>query len=1044
MHKKKIKIRYYVLLVLFIVIAAPFVLWFGKPSKALDIVVLNKTFPLEMNASGEVDKLDYSKQRGLYWLINYLGIKNPETKKSYKGSTDYYGNFLEGGKLVNKPLQKLTKVPDLIFLSDMYGTGNSKIGGEEPAGVSGMTQQEVGLVSTYHAKGTTVIGEYNIAGEPTKTSVSKELEGIFGVHFTGVAGKFFSDLSSTIDVPNWVRDIYEHQYGKKWDVTGGGIIVAGNNRIVVLQRDIGFTGKSIQIAMSEEHDDYGTQTTEYYNWFEIVEPSEDSEVLAWYALNLTDEGKKQLEPFGLTDRFPAIVSKRSNRQQSYYLAGDFTDYRGPNKINQFMGASTLYRYFSVRSEGDLSHFYWHFYVPFMSKILKDIKPVDEEAHKASIEVADDGSRLVSKVVDKRLAVYRDGVWNPMYINGVDIGSTVPGNSRDGLPSDPAHYTEWFEQIADMNANAIRVYTLMPSVFYRALDNYNYNHPDKVLYLLQNISIDQEPASGNYLDEAYHSDFEQAVENTINAIHGNATIQKVDGADSDVYVNDVSMYLLGFLIDPDLNLDKVAATDGQNSTYRFKGEYVSAETGATPTEAWLASISNKAYEYEQTNYVMQHPAAVASVPELEAGYRDMYSASDEANDHTVDLNQVAISDKVTSGFFGAYSLFPDQPGLMYGETNAARPAFAEYKQYLTRLVKSQSKYPVLISDFGIPTSGSATEDQQADGIVSLIQIIKDSGAMGGLVYEWADEWGQSNAFTTSAMIPPQRGILWHNTVDPAQNYGILSLESQIPADYSMNLRGSGPLSAISYAANESYFYIRAEMNELPNFDKQKIMIYLDTIDRKNGEYMLAPDVNENWSGVEFSINVEDRDKAELGVIPNYNASKGSYYTSVSTDGVFERMKWLLSPEYVTKSGLKIAATYEDGSTLIPGRFENNDSHFYFESNTLNVRIPWANLNFTDPSSLLVLNDEKSKGLMKKEKSTLSVRMTDGIVTSFVIMDKDTDRVHYQFPESVTSSGYRTFAWNTWDVPLVVSRTKASYERIKEVFANNNTGSEEGVR
>ena len=946
MVKRGIKVRYLVLLLLAIILVLPFCLWFITPSKELDIVVVNKTFPIEKNASGEVSKLDYSKQRGLYWLMDYLGIRNPETNKSYDGSTDYYGNFLEEGKLVNKPLQKLSNVPDVIFLSDMYGTGKSKIDGEEPVGVSGLTKQEVGLISTYYAKGTTVIGEYNIAGDPTNSSVSKELEEIFGVNFTGVAGKFFSDLSSSVDVPNWIRDIYEKQYGKKWDITGGGIVVAGNNRIVVLQSDIGFTGNSIQIAMTEDNvNHYGTETVDYYNWFEIVKPVEDESVIAWYNLNLTDEGKKQLEPFDLDGQFPAIIANQSTNQRSYYFAGDFTDYRGPDKIKHFLGATTLYKYFSVSSEGDLSYFYWHFYVPFMSKMLNDIEPLDQEVFKSVNEVAGDGSQLVSKIIDKQFAVYKNGAWEPMYINGVNIGSTVPGNAEGAFPNDPAFYTDWFEQIANMNANTIRVYNRMPSVFYRALDNYNYNHPDQLLYLLQNITVDHEPVSGNYLDEAYQSAFEEAVENTINAIHGNANIIGTSEEDSELYVNDVSSYLLGYLVAPDLSTNNVAFTDATNSTYQFEGEYVSVSVDATPTEAWLASITNKTYQYEQTNYKMQHPTAIVNIPELDTVYQEKYSPIGQLNNISLDINHMDISNKVTSGFFGAFNVFPNQPGLMNDEMDKAMPIFTGYKEYLNDLMTYQTKYPVLISEFGISTSGNTTEDQQGEGLVSLIKIIKDSGAMGGLVYEWTDEWGKSSEFSSSLMIPYKRGNLWHNTVDPEQNYGIVALEPPIPTDYSMNLRGSDLLNTLSFTTDESYFYIKAVMNELPDFNKQKIMIYLDTIDRKNGEYMLAPDVNENWSGMEFNINIESPDKADLLVIPNYNASRGTYYIS-DHFGCVRKNGRKLTPKYVTKSGVNSSVTFEDESTLIPGSFENSDSHFYIEDNTLNVRIHWTRLEFTD--------------------------------------------------------------------------------------------------
>lgn len=1035
MTKKKIKIRYVVLLMLFVILLTPFVLWKLTANKYLDIVVFNKTFPIETLDSGEVASLDYSKQRGLFWLMDYLGIKQQETRKSYNGEKDYYGNFLSEGKLVNKPLQKLSSVPDVIYISDMYGTGNSRVNGLEPVGVSGMTKEEVGIIATSYERGTTVIGEYNIAGDPTKASVSKELEAIFGVQYTGLAGKFFSDLSSTADVPNWIRVTYEQQYGKKWSMTGAGIVIAGNNRIVVLQRNVGFIGPSLQVNMSEENaNTYGTKTVNYYNWFEIVKPVDQESVIAWYDLNLTEEGENQLKPFGLNHRFPAIIANHENDKRSFYLAGDFTDYRGPDKIKQFLGATTLYRYFSVNSEGDTSYFYWNFYTPFMSKVLKDVKPLDHMiSFKNETEVASDGSQLVSKITDRQFSVYRNGDWNKMYVKGVDIGPTVPGVPDGILPDDPAFYRDWFEKIGAMNANTIRVYTLMPPVFYRALDVYNFNNPDKKLYLLQNISVNQEPPAGNYSNIEYNLSFKKAIEKTINAIHGNVTVNSPDKDDSESYMNDVSGSVLGYLIDPNLNPDYVAITNEGNTMIEYKGEYVSIEANATQTEAWLASIIDNVYQYEQKNYDMQHPIALVSTPELDGLYQKMNDYVVSKAGVVLDINHFDVSNKVTSGFFGAYDIFPDQLVFKEDDREDEVPSLKGFKEYLNAFVKAQNKYPILISEFGIPTSNGSTEKVQGQGIVSMYSIIKESGAMGGLVYEWADEWGKSNQFTSPYMIPYNRGMLWHNIVDPAQNFGILAMESKAPKDYSMTLRGSDPLNTLALNADETYFYLKAEFSKIPDFNKKSIMIYLDTIDRKNGEYMLAPDVNENWSGAEFNIQIINPTKADLLVIPSYNTSKGTYFTSISTTGIFERMTRQVSSEYETKADKRVKAKYEDVSAIASGSFESNTNGFYVEGNTLSVRIPWSKLNFTDPSSLLVLNDEKSKGVIENKKDALTVRMTDGIVASLVVMNKETKQVDYHFPESVTSSGYKTFTWNTWDIPQYVQRTKSSYDMIKAAFA-----------
>jgi len=1018
------------------------------PKKNLQIVVLNKTFPVVASVGGKITELDYSKQRGLFWLMDYLGIKNSTTGKAYDVVRDYYGNFLSAGQLVEKPLNKLTNVPDVIYVADTYGTGNSKINGAEPKGISGLTENEVGLIASCYAKGTTVIGEYNIAGDPTTANVSKAIGDIFGVGFTGWAGKFFSDLSSENDVPNWIRMTYEQQYGKKWGLSGAGIVIAGNNRIIILQRGKDYTGQSINLSMSVDNaKTFNTGAVDYYDWFEITKPADDKSVIAWYDLNLTAVGNDQMKLFGLNSKFPAIIANKSGLKTSYYLAGDFCDYREPEKIHSFLGAADLYRLFSTDSEGDNSHFYWDFYVPFMSKVLKEVKPLDKSVtFKAKAEVENDGTQLVSKVVGRYFSVYQNGVWNNMYVKGVDIGTALPGIPKGNFPEDNTIYTQWLEEIGRMNVNCIRVYTLMPSGFYRALDIYNSTNPDKKLYLFQNISVNSEPLSGNFLDKGYSATYKKATEDTINAIHGNASIKLNEEQDPNLYINDVSGYLLGYLADLGLNPVNVAATDTANSLYKYSGIYVSSGVNSTPTESWLASIGDEIYQYEQKNYNMQHPIAITSIPELDTLHHDKSNPNGMDDTVSVDINNIDISSKVKCGFFGAYNIFPDHPGFMTGETDDAKPAYAGYKEYMVSFMKTQKKYPVLISGFGLSTSmgssqvaavgyqdGQNSETKQGQGIVAMMNIIKDSGCMGALVYEWADEWGKSGPFTSSLMIPYQRGDLWHNMTEPAQNYGILALESPTPKEYAMSIRGTDSLQAIAYTANESYFYVKATFSKLPDFKQKSIMIYLDTVDRKNGEYMLAPDVNENWSGAEYTINIQNETRADLLVIPNYNASKGSYFTSVSTTGIFERLLRQLSTVNRTRSGAIISAKYEDGSSLVPGTFAESNNNFYVEANTVSIRIPWARLNFTDPSSLLVLDDDKNKGIRKDTKDALTVRMTDGIVASLIVMDKTTQTIDYHFPESVTASGYKTFTWNTWNVPFYVSRNKKSYDMIKSFLA-----------
>lgn len=1058
------KRRHALLLALLILIAAPFVMWRLTVHQTLDIVVVNKTFPLQTDSEGNVTSLNYSKQRGLFWLLNAMGIENPDTGRAYDVRREYYGNSLADGQLQNRPLQGLEKVPDVIYLSDMYGTGNSKARGTELTGISGMTKEEVGVVASSYARGATIIGEYNIAGDPTKANVAKELEGIFGLRFTGLAGKFFSDLSSTVDVPDWIRATYEQQYGKKWTLEGGGIVIAGNSRILVLQRNVDFIGSSLQIGMRDDLvDAYGTKRVDYYNWFEIVESNDPESVIAWYDLELSDKGADQLKSFGLEAKFPAIIAIHTDKQHAYYMAGDFTDYRGPDRINKFIGAATLYRYFSVKSEGDLSYFYWQFYVPFMTKVLQDVEPLDDSVgFGAETGAAADGTKLVSKVTEGQFAIYGNGKWNKLYVQGVDIGAGLPGGAT---PDDPAFYADWFEKIAAMHANTLRVYALMPPAFYRALDTHNYTHPEDRLFVLQSIAI-MPPADGNFASAEYEATLRQAVEGTINAIHGRGNEAatepanaEVNGSSNDasgvksgmesdsrtavsalasgtvpdtaIYQSDVSGYVLGYLIDPNLQQADTAKLDSSGAPSNYTGEYVSAVTGSTCTEVWLASLLDRVHAYEQKSYGMQHPAGVVSRPALDRMYHDKFDPAGSKVGAVVDMNHIEASGKLAGGLFSAYDILPNQPGLLEGGSSQAKLSYDGYRTYLDAVTKQEAKHPVLISGIGLPTSGGFTEAEQGEGLVSLLSLVKANGAMGGLVHEWTDQWGASSPLSSALMVPYNRSNLWHNKAEPAQNYGIIALDPPIPTAYSMTLRGADPLKTLALEADESYLYMRADFSKLPDFATNTIRLYLDTVDRGNGEYMFVPEVTENWSGVEFEIRIEGSDRAELRVIPTYNASKGYYYTAVTTNGLFERIERQLSPAYVTRSGAKVQALQQDASTLTAGPFHNGDNHFYIQDNTVQVRIPWSKLNISDPSSLLVLSDATHQGLTE-QKDTLSVRLTEGVVPSLVVMNKGTNKVQYHFPESPTSSGYKTFRWHTWDVPQYEQRAKSSYDRLAQAW------------
>jgi hypothetical protein len=122
-----------------------------------------------------------------------------------------------------------------------------------------------------------------------------------------------------------------------------------------------------------------------------------------------------------------------------------------------------------------------------------------QLHKVPEVYQDDNILLISRIEGNRLQVYQEGKWQDLFVKGVNLGTALPGRWFTEFPASSSIYTKWFEQIAAMNANCIRVYTLLDPVFYDSLYRYNRLHSEQPLYLLQGIWPQEHPPQDNLLD-----------------------------------------------------------------------------------------------------------------------------------------------------------------------------------------------------------------------------------------------------------------------------------------------------------------------------------------------------------------------------------------------------------------------------------------------------------------------------------------------------------------------------------------------------------------
>lgn len=532
----------------------------------------------------------------------------------------------------------------------------------------------------------------------------------------------------------------------------------------------------------------------------------------------------------------------------------------------------------------------------------------------------EGIKAVARTSGRHLEVYTEGNWQRLTIKGVNMGMALPGRWFTEFPANKRIYMQWFEQIAGMNANTVRVYTLLDSAFYEALQQFNQRPGGPRLWLLQEIWPDEEVPGGNLYEDKYADDYRQEIKRVIDAIHGNADIPQRLGRAWGQYNSDVSPYLLGLLVGRELLPEEVHSTNKVNvEKIYFDGEYVRA-SNANATEVWLADMCNYAAAYSVEKHRRQVPVAFVSWPTLDPiKHTTTYPEGSDSND-TEEVNPAHLSTgpKSTGGLFGAYHIYPNYPDFIYRDTRYAsyqdEQGTFHYGGYLKHFMSSHPPYPALVAEFGMSTSlstahiqpeglhhGGVTEKQQGEMIARMMRTIVKEGYAGGSIFEWADEWAKKTWNTEPFMIPYERHVYWHNVMDPEQNYGLQACEppfNPLKGEFDLVWQGDNIrqniVSALYAKADAAYLYLKVELAGLSGADlllKEKgyrFFLAIDTFGRKNGSNRLpVPGLPSLPSGSEFLLKITGLDGASLLVRPDYNRATTKFISSPGRPLLYSR-------------------------------------------------------------------------------------------------------------------------------------------------------------
>lgn len=663
---------------------------------------------------------------------------------------------------------------------------------------------------------------------------------------------------------------------------------------------------------------------------------------------------------------------------------------------------------------------------------------------AALFTETEGTFLSSRAGERYFQVYREAGWADLTVKGVNIGTSLPGRWYTEFPADRTLYRAWLEDIAALNANNVRIYTLLDPAFYAVLAEYNAEPENEPIYLFQEIWPDDEVPGLNFYDEEYVIKYKEEVKLVIDALHGSADIPSRPYRAYGNYSADVSPYVIGIMIGRELEPEEVEATNLANPGIdRYDGEFVKTVAGGvTPTEAWLAEMSDYVLQYSQDQYGWQYPVGFVSWPTLdplthltewEEDGRPGYNDREE-----VDPNIFLKGPLNKAGFFGAYHIYPNYPDFMNNEPGFAEYSDAEgtfrYRGYLHEFMAIHPPYPALVAEFGISTSlntahlspdgmhhGGLSEIEQGEMIVRMMRSILDEGYAGGIIFEWSDEWAKKTWNTEPFMVPWERQVLWQNAMCPEQNYGLLAVEpEERSADEMWHLwhgaaegdtlsppenknDGFGKIKIIETGADEAYFYLALTVggeNGIDNFSAAAleseigIVLAFDTGFRESGELILPfTGLPELPTGAEFMLHIISSEEAELLATPSYNRGELNFSPRQSRGEGFTRIETLVNRERITADGRLFPALYSDESKLHYGNYDpghpaySSGAHWFVEENgRLVFRLPWMLLNVGDPSANEMLTGQwDSPELPARDE--LGTAATEGFILYAVTYNKN---------------------------------------------------------
>ncbi|CEK30443.1 hypothetical protein JGS6364_10891 [[Clostridium] sordellii] len=659
----------------------------------------------------------------------------------------------------------------------------------------------------------------------------------------------------------------------------------------------------------------------------------------------------------------------------------------------------------------------------------------------------------TKTKGKDIYIVKNDKWEKLEIVGVGLDSTKPGVFPSENLVSEEDYLRWIKDIYDMGANCIKVSNLMGANFYKALDTFNKDKKNPI-YLMQGIYFDEKLLKNGKDPQGSKasSAFKDNIKLVIDSVHGNP-YNKEKPDILQVYKTDISKYVIGYSLGIQFAKHDLIYTEIMNNKKPYDGKYMYTDKNSSSFESYLAKMGDYAVNYEFSTYKKQslisfigtsahHIASSVENPNK----KNILSSKDtnEEFKNFIDVEDIKVKRALKTGIVASYNIYPSYTELKEYDGNI--------EKYFEDINKHYS-IPVIIGEIGLPSSrsggdfnenidkGYITEQEQGKALVDIYKAVKKSKLAGCFIFEFQDSWYSSSWNTKDNKIL-DRSAYWSDAQTYSQSFGLMTFEpgrlkvTPYPDDKLNEWSEKNVISkekdySLSMQSDEKYLYFMIKSSDKTSLKKDDIYIDLDITPKsgakKSTQYGLQFD-----NPVDFIIKINDQGNSMVMAQEYYNGF--DFYENKS---LYEKRPDLIkhtpdmdyfSPIYIetrpkmfikSQGETKEKVTYETGK-LTKGNSNpeskdfNSAADYYMGNDYVEVRIPWALLNFMDPSTKQIADD------FYENFKTKPMKIND---INVGVTIKENEKV-------ITRIKSTPYKLNGWSVPKYHERLKKSYYILKE--------------